>query len=275
MNFIGISQKPDMSFREYIYLQKSILGIVITELNYRNSNDDESYKKDKIQYVDSFREIKRSMGSDFENHLNNSLNSINNDINSIVKEFDKYFRLDENKLLRRKMVFNNLEYLKVAILYLSNAKILIETGIYFQERAALRFRSLIKADMIEKGQNPTDDEVEEMAVYCEEGNINLDTDDGVIRGKDRIKTILLEKDSAFLTSKFVLEDLKQDVSEIILEFINENNKLDIDENDKLNAGEKNKLNPDKSRYKDPNYGKYWADRTAKDEHDTPGGWFDD
>lgn len=24
----------------------------------------------------------------------------------------------------------------------------------------------------------------------------------------------------------------------------------------------------------PNYGKYWADRTAKDENDTPGGWFD-
>lgn len=274
MNFTGLSKKPDMSFREYIYLQENILGIVITELNYRNFNDDKSYKLDKSEYVDNFRRIKRSMGGDFENHLNNSLNSINNDINSIVKEFDKYFRLDENKLLRRKMVFNHLEYLKIAILRLSNEKILIETRIFSREKAALRFRSLIKADMIEKGQNPTDDEVEAIATHCEEGGINLDTDDGVIRGKDRIKTILLERDSAFLTSKFVLEDLKQDVSEIILEFINENNKLDIDETDKLNADENNKLNTDKSRYKDPNYGKYWADRTAKDEYDTPGGWFD-
>lgn len=274
MNFTGLSQKSDMSFREYIYLQKIILGIVITELDHRDVNNYYGdYELDKSEYVNSFNLTKRSMGSDFENHLNSSLNSINNDINSIVKEFDKYFRLDENKLLHRKMVFNNLTYLKIAILNLSNEKILIETNILYKERASLRFRSLIKADMIEKGHNPTDEEVEEMALRCEEGNIDIDTDDGVIRGKDRIKSIL--KDSLFLTSKFVLEDLKQDVSEIILEFINENNKLDVDENNKLNADENNKLNPDKSRYKDPNYGKYWADRTAKDEYDTPGGWFDD
>lgn len=26
---------------------------------------------------------------------------------------------------------------------------------------------------------------------------------------------------------------------------------------------------------DPNYGKYWEDRMSRDEHDTPGGYFDD
>lgn len=222
--------------KEILELKRYLLDILITRL-YNRSEEDEDYEEIDM---DEFNELRQSVGKEFSNVLDN----INSDTTQIVAKFDKFFCSEDSD---NKNIDNEDEEGIDEVLSALKSNILdIVSHQTYIRLCNIEYKNL-KIDLEESNRSYVEEQsklLNEMIVSSE--NIISLSESDIKELADRGFNIDL---------KSVVKGLQEDAANLVLEL-----------NNKLDSGEDN--------YSHPEHGKYWSDRMAKNELDTPGGWFD-